>query len=410
MSGFGYGTFGSSAFGSSGYDPNVSLSDAFAGATVAHIAGTTERLSQAFATLAAARVDNIHVSLAQAMELGSTLLSFDLPNLAESLAATGSILGVKETFPDASDTVDFPDTVNAAWLLLLSDSALMDGVIEGDRALIGAVVDTLVATGTAASYLDAMAALTAALAMEDAISQGWSATAVDSADFQDVFATALAAYGALVSDAVMGDTALSAVRLVAVLSEDMAAADSSLAVATLLADGTDGVLIYGTFRLGADEFAGWVLNTVNKAPSQYTQFPFESLAFFAGKSLGAGAGGIYEHTGDDDDGDPIAAFIKTGLMDMGSTKLKNVPDVWVGFKGDGRLVLKVITTNITGEKVEDWYISDPDTRGGELREGRFQLGRGIDSRYWQWVVHNKAGEDFELADLKLRPVILSRRR
>jgi hypothetical protein len=357
------------------------------------------------------RADDIREAISQALNLSDfEPLWFDLPNLLEGLAFNGSILSSKQTFPDASDTVDFSDALQAAWAMLLESGVDVSDPVVADRFLLGAIIDTMVATGAAVSVLDAVAALTAAIAMETLVSQGWSASITSSMDFADALAQAAQLYGPLVDSAAVADTSEHAVRLLAVVSEAIAVDADPSALAQMAAEGSDGILLYGTFRLAGDDYAGWVLNTVNKAPSQYTNFQFESLAFFAGKSLGAGTGGIFEHTGDDDEGTAIDAFIKTGLMDLGTGKLKNVPDVWVGFKGDGRLVLKVTTTNATGTKVEDWYVSNPDTRGGELREGRFELGRGIESRYWQWELHNKAGEDFELSEIALRPVILSRRR
>jgi len=122
----------------------------------------------------------------------------------------------------------------------------------------------------------------------------------------------------------------------------------------------------------------------------------------------ASSAGIFELGGDTDDGDPIQAFIRTGLSDFGTGKLKRFPDLYLGYVGSGDVVLKVIHTSETGEKTEDWYRMAAKNAGA-VREGRIQIGRGIKTRYAQFELCNTAGAAIEFADVRLRPLILDRR-
>lgn len=340
-----------------------------------------------------------------------TGLWFDLPNLLDSVALGTIAINVNESFPTCVDSAQFQDAVWAAYRLTLSTAFNTATTATDYSILLSAIVDTLVATGAVSSKLEAVNAVTAALVLGDLVEQGYFKTLSDSVALADVVSNLAQLYAPLVDSVAVATTGVGYVRLVGVLSDATAASDTSSSLAEMLSSGSEEILLFGTFVLGPDEYQGWAMNTVNKAPSKYTNFPYESLAWWQQRSFMAGDGGIFEQTGDEDDGDPILAYVRTAFSDFGTGKMKRVPDLFFGFKGDGRLVLKAVSTNDNGEKVENWYLSNYDPRTGDaIREGRFELGRGIESRYWQFEIHNKAGEDLELSELALRPVILSRRR
>ncbi len=349
-------------------------------------------------------------ALVAAMVMADEPLGLDLPNLIDRLNTTGSILVAARLLNTVGETVSFGETLNAAWTLLIQENMQLSGAIVGNPILLGALVDALHATGLAETRLDAVAALSGALAMESLIANGWTVSAVDSVVFNDALIAMAQFVTPLVDSIAVGGAATNSLRLLAVVADSVDLGADLTALAQLHAEASDAVMLYGTFRLGGIEYAGWALNTENQGASEYTNHPFDSLQVFQNRSFGAGDGGIYELTGDDDAGDPIAALVRTGLMDFATGKEKNIPDVFIGFAGDGRVVLKTTTTSYDGTKIEDWYISNPDNRSGAIREGRFQLGRGIESRYWGFELHNKAGGDLELSEIALRPVVLSRRR
>jgi hypothetical protein len=340
--------------------------------------------------------------------VGGTITAFDLPNLIETVNLTGSLTQYFTAKNTLTDSARFSASLDTAWRMVLTSTTAVGATATAVPHFLGAIVDTLVAAGIASSRLEASAALTAALTFESMIANGWTATLVDTALFAATQADTMQMMGALVDSAVMMSTATTSLRIVGLVSSSLALAPTLTAALQANADASDGLLLYATIRHEGVEYAGWVLNTENKAPSQYTNFAFESLAMFGNRAFGAGAGGIYELTGDDDAGTPIDAYVRTGLLDLGSGKLTKVPDCYIGFASNGDVVIKMVSISPTGAKVEDWFRSKPQT-ATDLREGRIELAPGIDSRYWQVVIHNTGGEALELESLQLRPVILSRR-
>lgn len=392
----------------SGMYPTGSAPTGSSGGEVLELADTMPMVSNVYG--------DPYKALADSMELTAATLAIDLPNLVDSINATGSATAYTTLRNAIGDALTFDDAVAVAWSMLAAESMTLVGTAVGNRFLLGAIVDLLHATGTAETRVDAVAAVSAAIAMEGLISNGWTLEAIDSVVFNEALVNAAKMVGPLVDSAAMTGTADNYMRIAVIASESLLADDSIEARAAMLADASDSVVLYTTIIIAGTEYTGWVLNTANKAASEYPGFPFESLAAqstgpFAGRAFGAGEGGIYELTGGTDDGEPIAAHVRTGLTDMGTLMKKRVPDVWYAIDGNGRVVLKVVHTSENGEKVEDWYISDADARTGEgMREGHIEVGRGIKSRLLGFEFHNKAGGPIDISGIEMRRIILNRRK
>lgn len=391
MSGFGSTSYGVASYGTSGGSPPSLVT-----------------LSSGLSIAALVSASDIREALAEGLTLGDVLAGYDLPNLLDSIALTGSAATYFTARNALTDGLSFEDSLQVAWQLLLQEDLQLVGTAVGNPRLLGAIVDTLHAIGAAETRLDAVAAVSAALALEGLIANGWSVQSIDSVAFNEALDATARFVGPLVDSAALADGAEHALRILALARDELTAADTLAGALSMQAEASDGILLYATIRLGGTEYAGWVLNTANKAASEYTNFAFDSFAVFNGKVLGAGAGGIFELTGGTDDGDPIAAAIRTGLSDFGIGKLKRVPDVYIGYAGNGDIVLKVVTTADNGVKVEDWYRMTAKP-GDAMHPGRIQVGRGLKSRYWQFELCNTGGADLDLGDLKLRPLILDRR-
>lgn len=175
-------------------------------------------------------------------------------------------------------------------------------------------------------------------------------------------------------------------------------------------------LLTEVFRVGAlvdvsgEVFTVLATNMTSSATTRYTNYAFNSIARIGVDYVGAADDGLYLLEGETDDGDPIYAGIKTGLMDFGIPELKRVMNAYVGLTRAGRLLMKVVTANRKDETpTERWYALKQNARGGDVVGSRFELGRGIKSRYWQFEAVNVDGDDFEWDVLDLDLIRLSRR-
>lgn len=406
MPGFGYGAFGGSAFGTLGdFPPDLQSG---VGLSVGPSVWLTMRLSQAMQ----AAVDGssqVWPSASSGLQAGDVPDAEVLANLIDRVHASGTVHASAQLAGDAASGVQFFDSIMAAWQLLLEEEIGTAGAAASNVRKLAALVDALAATGQAQSNLSAFAACVSALALEGLLAQGYSVEAADQVLMADT-ATAIAKLlGPLVDGVMATDDATMTLRISAITTDGVAVGDDPAAILRSNADLADGVLVYATLRLGGTDYVGWVLNTDLQAPSLHRNVAFDSFASFKGKHYGAGPSGLVQFTGTSEDGAPIEAYLRTALIDFGTSKFKKTPEIFIGVTDGGALVAKVITREPnTGRKVEDWYqverlpVAGPGT-------GRAKPGKGLKSTYWQLVLHNVAGAAFALNKIEWRPVILDSR-
>lgn len=168
----------------------------------------------------------------------------------------------------------------------------------------------------------------------------------------------------------------------------------------LLLDGGE-TLVAGQSEASATTL---VMQTERGALTRYTNYPFNSFAAFNGVFLGACDDGVFALTGADDAGTAIAAAARVGITDFGTSHLKRIERIYVGYRSTGRMVLRVITE-------ERWtrdYALAPATHAG-LHGAHVRLGRGLEARYWQFELQNDAGGDFDQDMMEMKPIKLKRR-
>lgn len=169
-----------------------------------------------------------------------------------------------------------------------------------------------------------------------------------------------------------------------------------------------GGIVAIDITLGDVDYTAWALNTKALGATQYTNFTFNSFCELDDTTYGARADGIYALRGDTDAGEAIVAELRTAQSNLGSNIEKRCPEVYLGAKTDGKLVLKVVTTEPSGSKTENWYNVEP-RKADAVRGTRVKIGRGLKSAYWQFALSNVDGSTLELASLEPMPVFLDRR-
>jgi hypothetical protein len=389
MGDFGFTAFGEDAFGSFGGAPTAVLSDG--------IGMITHERSTAATFLRAA------------FGAGETTVSELIKTLSERIRLTGNPLPSSQAFAGLTDGVAFEDAMALVWKVAIEEGIDLVGSAAGSIRTLAVLVDTLHATGAVATRLDAIVAVSNAIGINSLIAAGWKMEAIDSIGFQEALAGQLHAMVALTDGAGFDDVAAPSLRITAITSAGIGLAGSPATQLQTFVSLSDGVVFYVVLRLGAVEYAGWVLH--DGAPTEYRNYPFNGFVEFPPGSkryLGTSSTGLYRLEGDTDAGTDIDAAIKTALMDFGTGRKKRVPEVYLAFAGADTVVLKVITTTDTGTQVENHFTATVPG-GAALHNGRIKVGRGLDATYWQWELCNTDGGALELDELAFRPIVLDRR-
>lgn len=287
----------------------------------------------------------------------------------------------------------------------LSDSLILTDLHTGQLRMIGLLVDQLMLADQTIGRYDALVTVISALLLADRSVIGLDGTINEALILNDTLDRDVRIIAEMVSNLELEDELEPILYLFATLEDTFALADQTTLTAALIAELFDTVSFGVRARVGDEVFIGYSMNTRLAAVSEYQNYPFNSLAMIGGRRYGAGATGVYRLEGDDDDGDPIAAHVRTGYLNFEA--LTHVLNAWIGYTSDGQLVLKVITAD-KGTKKENWYRMKARPGGGPV-ETRFDLAKGLLGTYWAFEIENLDGADFELDIVKIWPLRTQRR-
>lgn len=158
--------------------------------------------------------------------------------------------------------------------------------------------------------------------------------------------------------------------------------------------GVGGTLIQ---ILASPEFVGIALNTRTRAVSNYSALAPTSAASFGGVTLMTTADGIVALLGDDDEGEPIEAYLTSGKTDFDVGAMQRVLCAYVGYRASGDMEL----TMIADDHHENVYTLAPRRVEDQQHASRVKFGRGCAGVYWQFKAANVDGADFALDRIEL---------
>lgn len=277
---------------------------------------------------------------------------------------------------------------------LLQELAAIDdqGTLTLQR--IAAVIESMASSDGVTSRMTALALVALAMSLGDRLLHLTLAQVQDLVESDDTFAAKLVANVVLAEVIDLSAALIAGRALLLGISDAAGFADQNDPFASIRAALSEGVEVEAELILFGEVYQGWTLNTESGAPTEYQNYPFNSMAKLGQRYYGAAEDGLFLLDGDTDDGDPIRARILTGEMDFDSPNLKRIERAYMGYTTRGDLVLKVIATH-AGVQTEYWYKAAALTNG-ERTESRVKIGEGIVSRYWQFELVNSGGADFEI--------------
>jgi len=352
---------------------------------------------------------DVYYALADALGLSDSALVTVYPTLRDAAllvdAATATVL----RGATLADAIALADLLRAAYDALLEEAITVDTVDSTTAYKLALLAERVLATGLATSYQQAYAAAVSAVAVSVLSgSHYFEGALADTVGATEDLLAVLVLLAGMSDEATFEDTAVPTVRMTAVFADSTTLADAIAAQATMGQLLEDAVGVTVALSYGGAEYVGFVLNTTNKAASSYTNFPFNSMARLDGRYFAMADDGLYELAGDTDDGTPITATLRTGLMNFGSQAFKRLPAVYFGAKTDGTFLFSVIVTSTTGTKQQYQYTMAEKTAAA-VREHRLEPGKGLKSVYWQFELETVDGADLMLDTLAMAPMVLNYR-
>lgn len=162
----------------------------------------------------------------------------------------------------------------------------------------------------------------------------------------------------------------------------------------------DGIQIDAAYVAPDGGIVTWAVNTITGGVTEYTNFNFNSFARSGNKYLGASSEGLFELNGDDDEGDPIIATMRSGLAQLGGSRFTAFKSAYIGMRGGGDVFLKLVT----GDGTETTY----KVKTEDMATTKVNLGKGLRARYFAFEL-TTTGQDFDLDSIEFIPLIANRR-
>ena len=298
-------------------------------------------------------------------------------------------------------------TKNSDKVFIRVDETTADNQLFGDTAafdldIIIRAVETIVYGNPITYQLTAIQTIAVSMLFEDLLDSAFREYLAEGYNLGDILTLRYQAILNALDGLLFSDTPDYAKLFVANTSDSIEYIDTTINTAELFQQLTDGVSWFGSLGLDGKDFIVYALNTQTSGVSKYDNYPFNSMY----GNYAAAYDGIYELEGSDDAGTAIQSVIRTGLMNFGTSMLKQVVYAYLGLAADGRMVMKTVAAD-RGNKKERWYEFRP--RNDAFDTTRVKFGRGITSRYWQFELINLDGTDFELESIELLPIALNRR-
>jgi hypothetical protein len=196
------------------------------------------------------------------------------------------------------------------------------------------------------------------------------------------------------------DTTNSRMVFRATVSDTLDVTDAALIKMIFQGAITEGIQISAAYIEPSGSITTWAMNTRSAAVTEYTNYAFNSFARMGNKYLGATKDGLYELTGDTDNGTSIIADLKSGLAQFAGVHLSSFKAAYIAARGGGNFIVRVTTGD--GSKY-DYAVTTQS-----MKTARINIGKGIRARYFAFELIS-TGQDFDLDSLEFIPLVAKRR-
>jgi len=143
-------------------------------------------------------------------------------------------------------------------------------------------------------------------------------------------------------------------------------------------------------------------NMLNRATTQYNNFPFTEYCNTGHCLLAIGPEGVYQiGCGTSDGEEKIDAWFHLNMTDFGISNPKRLRFMYFGFESDEDLKVTVYADEVVKR---EYFI--PSYRPKQQRT-RIPIGRDVKGRYWSFKIANINGCDFSMDSIMAMVVILN---
>lgn len=341
-------------------------------------------------------------SLADGLGLGDTISTDIILVLADTIYMALQDSPTAEMNVTLEDVIELLESLQGIVQFNLADNIFLADDVDAILHFVATLSDALTFGLTASEQAAFTYVLLSSLVLGDAAQMAWFGGMTDDMAVADALSAMLQVLMTLVDDLKLSDDMNNTLVMTAFIADGIGYATSLSPSAVFNASLLDNVFLGGQITLDNVAYDAWVLNP-QAGFTKYINYPFNSFEAVGGEAYAAGELGIYKLGADNDAGTDISAKFRSGLMDFGSSFLKNVPQMYFGMSSGGDFYVRTIVTE-GGQKRTDVYKLTPKT--GEVAfTAQKDLTNAIQQRYWQFEVENIDGEKLAIDEITWRLLV-----
>lgn len=348
-------------------------------------------------------------NLRSRVAVGGGLASLPTAVIRDAFTVTLGATPQASTTKSVQERVAFSSPLHAVLFSSISELLLVEVAAAETPQRINRLVERVLLSGYVQSLAEASQAVVELLVLRAMLDAFLLETVTESLLSADTVAGLYTANASIVEQALMASPLDSTLSMTVLVDEQVVAASNAATEAEAAVLVRESIGLVAHFSVDNGEYVAWLLNTESKGLSTYTNYPFNSFFEVGGKWIGVTGAGLYTLGGDDDDGEAIDARLRLGMQSLGSRMVKHIPEAFIGYTGDGRLILRlIIVADGSGEKVAADYRMKPRPAGAK-RESRFEPGKGVQAVDFDFEIENIDGGDFDISSIEFYPLAVGRR-
>ena len=325
--------------------------------------------------------------------------------LTERMLITDRVRPLAQLMAQVLERVNYTSHRVPVFLAAIEDDFDIQHEIVHEAYMVARIVDQLMLQDQTLGMLDALVIVVSAMVMRDRLVPIAQGELLDEVVFTPELVERIAALVEVAAELVLAADPEPSLLLFAAIRDVVGLGDDRSVLLSALATVFDSMDFALRFRVGDEVFIGYAVNIRNTAVTEYDNYPFNAMAFIGGRPYGTSDEGLFRLEGDDDDGTPISAMVRTGLTEF--PELVRGANAWVVMTADGEMLFKTITGDDGSYEVATYRMHARPQ--GAAVETRFDLDKGYVGTAWGFELENVDGAYFELDSARFWPVTVGRR-
>jgi hypothetical protein len=329
--------------------------------------------------------------------------------MAERLTLSTEVLATRELNAALSDDLGLNEAFLYLARLTLGDGFALESTFSADDvARVLRLAETITLAARNAAVLETTVSLAEALVLLAGVDSRYPLSVQEALTLADQQAPTLLAQLSQLETLQFVDSLDRGIAFFAKSADTVALDDSQTATLSALLRHRDVLAFIGRLPLGDEDYQAWVLNSDSLGVTEYTQWPFNSIVDTPRGTFGLTDTGLYELTGDTDDGAPIEASLRTGDLAFNTSAHKRVDSAYLYLASTDDVYIRTISTH-RGQRSEAWYRVNYREGADDGQTRRVRFGKGLRGTTWAFELANIDGGDLDLRGAEVLPLKLTRR-